>query len=867
VRHSFWLAGGIGVVAVMSAQPAIAQGREIVGVELQAGESGLVILLDVPGEAAPRFFPARFGDTFFVDIPETQLRLPGGESFQQANPAEGIESVSVEQITADTVRVRVVGAAAAPRVETRPSGLAVVTTSGAIAEATPDVSDAPPDDPEGIEEPVEEPVDAEETTADGDEVDGDEIIEIVVTATRTEELVTEVPRAVTTVTREDIAEQSLLTNDLTEILAREVPGFGPPSGDGRTRVQKLRGRRALILIDGVPQNTNTTFDTELSSIAPDAIERIEVVRGPSAVYGDGATGGVVNIITRAPAEEGIEQSVGLGTRINNPGAGFTGQYGISGREGQFDFRLNGSYDVEPLQNDANNNRIPPDGLSTDTENLNLLAKVGYDITPEQRIQFTYNIFNTNYESDFISDPAVLVNPELERARALEVGDINYDDVPEKTVQNFSLTYRHEDIISSQVDAIVYFRDTDLVQIPADIRGRFPPTAFPAAPRLFQTTLDASELGARLQFDSTVSETLSILWGADYAREENESLFNALDPEAFDNNREANVIDRPTQTPFYTLENIGLFAQLTWDVTSRLIFSGGLRYESINADIDDYTASPFSDPAGQPADIEGGDIDDSDVAFNAGLVYEATPNLNLFFNFSQGFSIPQLSSVLGFASFGTSIDGDSIELETQKVDNFELGVRGNWRDIELSLVGFFNHSELGSALIVDPDVGTTTVRAPQENYGIEFTVDWEPSDRWRLGSILTWNEGNFEPNDDGEFVALSSVDVQPLTLTLYLENETLPGWRNRIQGLLVTDRDRAFEDDVDQFDVDGYFLVDLISQVELGAAGRLGRLEFGISNLFDVDYFPVSSQERIGIQEVRRFAGAGRSFALRYVVDF
>ncbi|MGF1480506.1 MAG: TonB-dependent receptor [Cyanophyceae cyanobacterium] len=805
---------------------------EIIGVQVNSTEAGVEVILDSAGELASPSTSV-VGNALIAEIPNAVLALPE-ESFEQFDPAAGIALISVTNLPGNRVQVAITGT------DTPPTAEVSTEAQGLVLSVTPGTG-----------------VDSAE----------EEAPEIVVTATRTEEAEAEVPRAVTVIPRDEIEDQSLLTNDLSGFLGILVPGFGPPNPEGRTRAQSLRGREALILLDGIPQNSNTSFGTELSNIDPAAIERIEVVRGPSAIYGDGGTGGIVNVITRAPAEEGFEQSFASALRLDlsnldETDPGFKGQYGLSGRQGRFDFRINGAFDGDPTHFDADGDRIPPDGLSSDNSSVNLLTKLGFNFTETQRLQLTYNLFNNDFESEFISDPEVFAIEGLQTARALDVGDIDYDDDPEQTIQNLGLTYRHEDILGSQLDAQFYYRETDLTQLPRDIRGQFPDEAFPAAPRLFQTTLDSSELGLRLQVDSSFSNSLSLLWGVDYAQEENEASFNALDPNAFDQEREGAVIDTPTQSPFYTLENLGVFAQLQWKLGDRWQFRGGARFENISADVDDYTASPFSNPAGPPPEVEGGTVDDDDVVFNAGLVFDASPNVNLFVNFSQGFSIPQLGITLGLAPFGTSIE-DSVELESQKVDNYELGIRGNWQDVEVSLVGFYNESELGSALTVSEDGITQVVRAPQENYGLEFSVDWTPSARWRLGGDLTWNEGDFDPEDAGDFVALSSVDVQPLNLTLYLENETLPGWRNRLQALIVADRDRAFEDEVDEFEIDGYTVLDLISSIEIGA----GRLELGIGNLLDEEYLPVSSQERIGVQENLRFAGRGRNITLRYLLDF
>src|SRR5256885_9999714 len=66
--------------------------------------------------------------------------------------------------------------------------------------------------------------------------------------------------------------------------------------------QTLRGRNMLVLVDGVPLNTNRDSSRNLANINPADIEQIEVLRGSSAIYGSGAAGGIVSIRTKRPSD-------------------------------------------------------------------------------------------------------------------------------------------------------------------------------------------------------------------------------------------------------------------------------------------------------------------------------------------------------------------------------------------------------------------------------------------------------------------------------------------------------------------------------------------------------------------------------------
>jgi TonB-dependent siderophore receptor len=129
--------------------------------------------------------------------------------------------------------------------------------------------------------------------------------EVVVTASKTETEVRDVPAPVAVVTSADI-EKSGATN-LTEAV-QNAPGVSIGSfGENFNSIQ-LRGmprfgsenEGVLILLDGVPE-TDARNSARPLTISVDNIERVEVVKGPnSALYGRTAIGGVVNVITKDP---------------------------------------------------------------------------------------------------------------------------------------------------------------------------------------------------------------------------------------------------------------------------------------------------------------------------------------------------------------------------------------------------------------------------------------------------------------------------------------------------------------------------------------------------------------------------------------
>ncbi|MBT8092198.1 MAG: TonB-dependent receptor, partial [Gammaproteobacteria bacterium] len=161
---------------------------------------------------------------------------------------------------------------------------------------------------------------------------------IVVTATRTQIPIDDATVPVTVISREDI-ELSLAT-DLSELLRFEAGiDIGRNGGPGQATSVFLRGTESnhtLVLVDGVRINPGTIGGAAVQNIAPEIIERVEIVKGArSALYGTDAIGGVINIITRRTEERFLEVAAGTGSFASQSGhlsggeRNATGEFGMN----------------------------------------------------------------------------------------------------------------------------------------------------------------------------------------------------------------------------------------------------------------------------------------------------------------------------------------------------------------------------------------------------------------------------------------------------------------------------------------------------------------------------------------------------------
>lgn len=171
-----------------------------------------------------------------------------------------------------------------------------------------------------------------------------EIPPIEVTATRTPRPVFLTPSPVSVLDQRTIRESSPSNViDLFDMLPGvDVNGTG--SNQRRPTIRGHRGQRILLLEDGMRLNNarrQQDFGELPALVDPGAVKRVEVVRGPGSVlYGSDAIGGVVNIITQAPIEEGMHGTVGY--RYGSEGVQNSGRASIEGRSGPWSVEASGT---------------------------------------------------------------------------------------------------------------------------------------------------------------------------------------------------------------------------------------------------------------------------------------------------------------------------------------------------------------------------------------------------------------------------------------------------------------------------------------------------------------------------------------------
>ena len=162
------------------------------------------------------------------------------------------------------------------------------------------------------------------------QADALQLDDVVVTASRRATSAAEALPPVIVIDRAEIERSQAL--DLAELLrfhaGVDIARNGGPGQVTSTFLRGANGNHALVLIDGVKVNPGTAGGAALQNIAPEVVERIEVVMGPrSSLYGSEAIGGVIHVITRRGA---------AGTEVG--ASAHAGRYGTRGAGGRLSWQ-------------------------------------------------------------------------------------------------------------------------------------------------------------------------------------------------------------------------------------------------------------------------------------------------------------------------------------------------------------------------------------------------------------------------------------------------------------------------------------------------------------------------------------------------
>lgn len=685
---------------------------------------------------------------------------------------------------------------------------------------------------------------------------------VIVSDQRSDSSLMQPTRQVTVIEGQELSDLRATSPNLGSMLAKSVPGLSDSSRNLSDFGMTLRGRNVLVLVDGIPLNTNRDSSRNLSNVELSRIERVEVLRGSNAIYGSGATGGVISVTTRPVGGESVARTtIGFDSslsKLSREGLGAQVQHYASGAGDVVDYEVDISARRIGGAFDGHGSRIAPDasqGDLFDSNTYSLGGKLGFRIDANQRIQLSASRLQTHQKSDYASDPRVNKAP-LGSATARTIKGLQLDEQNQIENTLLSASYENKDLSGSMLSAMIYGRDNYVRFVPSDSRSNTNRGNF-----VDQVMQNNKVFGGRLTVTTPVGadKNTKMIWGADYIRERSNMPLDTFDAATYDASGGL-VFKRTgqrTYMPWVTVKSAGVFGQLQHKFNDQWSAEGGLRYEKTQASFDDF--QPLSQSRlPSPATVSGGKVAYDAVLYNVGLAFKPVKDHEIYTSFSQGFDLPDVG--LQLRNAGAKFDISSSELEPVKTDNYEIGWRGTFGNTMATLAVFHSRSDLGAVQSFNNGLHLTRTR--ERIRGVELTAD-HYGEEWSTGGTLTWMQGRETPPGAMNDQIMTGYRIPPVKITGYVQYQPSERWSLRTQFNWFGSRDYRLANGNTQFaraDVKSYYSVDVVGRYQFD---NKNHLTVGVQNLFNKYYLPLYSQLMRSGKNDSRLPATGATLTVSY----
>ena len=628
---------------------------------------------------------------------------------------------------------------------------------------------------------------------------------VVVTPTRLEQQAGDAPASVTVISREDVRQSASQTVD---DLLRQVPGFSlfrrtsSVVGHPTTQGLSLRGigpsgtSRALVLLDGVPINDPFGGWVYWNRIPLQSIEQIEVVHGGgSSVWGNGALGGVVHILTRRPVERA---------------AFFEASYGSYDTR-NFDLLLTEA--KGPL-------RLSLEGNYFDTG--------GYPIVKESR-RGAIDIDATSRHSTFNGRVELVDSPDLSLFAS---GNYFDEDRGNGTPLQFNRTGAGAFATGGRL------RAGDFGELAAAVYGHFQEFrstfSTQAADRNSETlaldqTVPSTSAGGYLQWSRRFGSHL-VASGGDIRWVDGETQEKVYVSGAFARTRIAGG------------EQLigGVFLQDVYTPHPAWELVGGIRgdyWESYHG-----TRRDTPPPAGSgiPASQTFSDIDRILASPRIAALFHATSSTDVRASAYQGFRVPTLNELYRVFRVRNDVTVANEHLRPERLTGGELGVQQRWGPLEARVTAFWNEVRdlVANVTLATPlpDCPAGTTCRQRQNLdlsrirGFESELELRLTREWRFVASYLFSDARVveapqQPTLEGN--RLAQVPEHNATLGVRYTHPaiaTVSATARYVGG--------QFEDDLNTLPLGSYVVLDLFVS---RALARWAEVFVGVENLFGQTY--------------------------------
>ena len=646
------------------------------------------------------------------------------------------------------------------------------------------------------------------------------------------------------ITAEDIKRRPP-ANDLSDIIRREpgvnLTGNSASGARGNNRQIDLRGmgpENTLILIDGKPSSARNAVrygwtgdrDTrgETNWVPAEAVERIEILRGPAAArYGSGAMGGVVNIITKRPTQE-LQGDVSLFTVMpedDAEGVSRRANFSLSGGlTDDLSFRLYGGLaktDADDLDINADDANSTLAAGREGVRNKDINGLLSWNLNDAHRLEFSSgysrqgNVYagdtmNSNGGSDVEAISALYGHETNVMQRSTydltHLGDFDWGSTRSSLTYEYVRNWRLNEGLAGGPEGAI--NDTG-----ADVS------------RLRNTRL-SSEVNLPFSVDS--SEHVLTLGGEylyEVLNDQGSLRSQSFDPSGDPGDAIAGF-DRSNSK--ISAKSFALFAEDNIVIGDTTI-TPGLRVDHHEQFGDNYSPSlNLSHKLTDDLTVKGGIA----RAYKTPNLYQYNPNY-LLYSRGNGCSTQQSNSG------GCYLQGNE-NLDPETSVNKEIGLlydRGTWRTSATYFRNDYKNKIIGGTDVVDDinsgrrvtqweNAGKALVEGVEGNFFVELT----PALEWNTNLTLMLNNDN---RDTGEPLSVIPKYTVNSTLDWYATDKLsfqLAGtYFGKQKSPTYNYRTQQDYDLQAQQDVEAYGLVDVSTGYKIT---RHYDVRFGVNNLFD-----------------------------------
>ncbi len=620
---------------------------------------------------------------------------------------------------------------------------------------------------------------------------------INVTATRTEQQPEQIPNAVTYlkqdtsqnykpgVTLDEFAQGTpgvffQNQHNFAQDLRISIRGFGARSPFGVRGVQ--------VRVDGIPQ-TLPDGQTQLDSIDPSLIERMEILRGPSASLFGNASGGMIDITTRSAPNEKFTVT---------PRQVF-GQFGLfkselfaGGQNGRFGYGLFGSHLQQKGWRD--HSRV---------ENVFSQLKLNYQTNNGS----DWMLLLRKFYSLESKDPGGLTAAQVrDNPRQAASRNQQFNAGEEVSQEQFGLRYRKKFTTTQTLSITTH-------GLHRDFQNRLP---FVGGGQVRFDRL-AGGLALKLINDKPLFERPNrLLLGVDYGiMNDNRQRFN--NDSGLQGARTLDQIER--------VQSVGPFFRNEWNMLDKLDLVVGGRWDWLNYNVTDRF---------QADGDQSGSKNLSQASGTAGLVYHLAKQHQVYTNIGSVFEAPTTTELINNPS---GSGGFNTDLEAQTSLSHELGLRGTPGGFQYETAVFYIRSSNEiTPFEIDSSPGRAFFRnaGKSRRFGVETRLASPVWHGWQSDIAYTYSDFAFE-----KFI----VD------NVNLEGNAFPGapkhrWQGRVRythasGLFGQFRvqrvGKFFVNDINTVSNNAYNLGQLLFGWEAKHNWLEGSVFMGINNLFDEQY--------------------------------